>query len=143
MTKPRTTRDDEARDSELLAEWDFEFADPFALPPGVWKEGYDFHYARRDVRGQTDYNIEDLMRRGWELVPSSRSPNRYIDPLSQNSLSKDFINKRDTILMERRSIFAPREKAALSKKIVDRTRSLPGVERDTATFSTRNSISSF
>lgn len=143
MTKPRTTRDDEARDNELLAEWNFEYANPFDLPSGVWQEGFDFHWARRDVKGATDYRIEDLMRRGWKLVPASRSTSTYIDPFSQNSLSKDFINKKDTILMERPSIFAKREDEALKKQIADRTRSLPGIERDTATFSTRNSISSF
>ncbi len=143
MTKPRTTRDDETRDKELLEEWDFELSNPFDLPPGVWREGFDFHYARRDVKGQTDYRIEDLMRRGWKLVPASRAVNTYVDPLSQNSYSKDFINKRDTILMERPTVYAKREQDALKKSIVDRTRALPGVERDTATFSTRNSISSF
>lgn len=151
MTKPRctrddeirTTRDDETRDKELLEEWNFDYADPFDLPPGVWREGFDFHYARRDVKGQTDYRIEDLMRRGWKLVPANRATTMSIDPFSQNSLSKDFINKKDLILMERPTIFAKREHEALNKQIVDRTRSLPGVERDTATFTTRNTINSF
>lgn len=143
MTKPRTTRDDETRDKELLEEWSFEYANPFDLPPGVKQDGFDYHWARRDVKGATDYRIEDLMRRGWKLVPAGRAENTYIDPLSINSYSKDFINRRDTILMERPSIFAKRENEELKKRIVDRTRALPGVERDTATFSTRNNISSF
>jgi hypothetical protein len=143
MTKPRTTRDDETRDKELLEEWTFELINPFDLPPGVYREGFDFHWARRDVRGITDYRIEDLMRKGWKLVPANRAENMYIDPLSQNNYSKDFINRRDTILMERPSIYAKREKDAERKLIKDRTRALPGVEPDTATFSTRNSISSF
>lgn len=139
----RTTRDEETRDKELMEEWNFDYTEPFDLPPGVWREGFDFHYARRDVKGQSDYRIEELMRKGWKLVPADRTTNMFVDPLSQNSLSKDFINKRDLILMERPSIFAKREQDAERKKLSDITRALPGVERDTATFTTRNTINSF
>lgn len=138
MTKPRTTRDEETRDAELMAEWDFEPANPFDLPPGVYKDGFDFHWTRYRLRDERDHSrIEEMTTKGWKLVPGSRSPNRYIDPLSDNSISKDYIVKKDLILMERPSVFSKREKEYLERLNEQRTRALPGMSRETSEIGVR------
>ncbi len=130
--KARTTRDEEIRNNEILENWNPNPIAIFDLPPGVYKEDYDFHWARLRIRGERDNRVEELVSRGWKLVPGSRSPNRYIDPLSEDSLSKDFIIKNDTILMERPSIYSKREQEYYNKLNEQKTRSLPGMSRDTS-----------
>lgn len=141
MTKPRTTRDEETRDEEILTEWNLEPVNPFDLPEGVYREGYDYHYTRLSIKGDRDYRVEELTGRGWKLVPGSRAPNRYIDPLSENSLSKDYITKKDLILMERPSVYSKREKEYLQKINEQRTRALPGMSHETSEIGVRSQYS--
>jgi hypothetical protein len=143
MTKPRTTRDEETRDHELAGDYNFQPLHPFDLPEGVYKEGYDFHWARLSIRGERDHRVEEMVSKGWKLVPGSRAPNRYIDPLSENSLSKDYIIKKDTILMERPSIYSKREKEYLQKVSEQRTRALPGMSRETSEIGVRSQYSNY
>jgi len=139
MTKSRTTRDEETRDAEIMEEWGYESANPFDIPAGVQREGFDYHYTRFSVRGERDHRVEELMGKGWKLVPASRcsDKNRYIDPLSDNSLSKDYIIKRDLILMERPSIFSKREKENLERSQEQKTRALPGLSAATSDITMR------
>jgi len=127
MTKTRTTRDEETRDMHLSENFKFGNANPYDLPRGVFREGYSFHWGRTYVKGLIDNNLEHLMRKGWELVPASRTTGTSLAPLNRNPLSKEFICTYDTILMERPIDYRKREIKEEQRITEEKTRLLPGI----------------
>jgi hypothetical protein len=104
MTKrntERTERDEDTRDLGLRPVHNFEYVSPYDLPAGVYREGYRYHWGRHTVRGINDHRIEKLRRKYWELVPASRTTDKFLDPLGDNPLSEKFICTNGYILLER------------------------------------------
>jgi len=130
MTKPRTTRDEETRDMDLMEEYNFEYANPFDLPRGVYREGYSFHWGRTAFQGVNtyDYRTEELLRKGWQLVPKDRTTDKLLDPLvGKNPLSEKYICTFNKVLMERREEYKEREINARDRRTQDITKSLAGI----------------
>lgn len=130
MIKSRTSRDEETRDMDLMEEYNLEYANPFDLPPGVYREGYSFNWARITFQGINtyDYRVEELLRKGWQLVPRERSTDKLLDPLlSRNPLSEKYICTFNKVLVERAEPYKEREILAKNKRTEDITKSLAGI----------------
>lgn len=124
MTTKRTERDDQTRDSDLRPIFNFEYANPYDLPAGVYREGYRYHYGRHTVRGINDHRIQQLRRKYWELVPLSRTTDKFTDPLGDNPLSNQFICVNGEILMERREEYSIEEERQQHRDTVEATKAL-------------------
>ncbi len=123
MRKERIERDEETRDADLRPEYQFEYINPYDLPTGVYREGYRYHWGRHNVRGVNDHKLEKLLRAKWELVPASRSKDKFIDPLGENPLSEKYIYVKGCYLMERPEIYSKHEDQYHHKETLERTRS--------------------
>lgn len=123
MRKERIERDEETRDAELHPEYNFEYICPYDLPPGVYREGYRFHYGRHKVRGETDYRLENLLRKGWELVPASRRTDKPVEMLNSDPLSEKYIYIKGCVLLERPEIYSKREDEYQHRETIEKTRS--------------------
>jgi len=140
----RTTREAETRDHEMLETYDLEYANPLTLPPGVAREGYVYHWARKDIRGESDYRIEELCRLGWEPVPIERMKKAFADPFGRDPLAQKFPVFKDVLLMERPKILSDRQKAKFNEHNANKLKSLRGVSNDLGSFASPiNSINSF
>lgn len=128
MTKKRISRDEEirefnTRDTDLRPEYNFDYVNPYDLPAGVYREGYNYHWGRYSIRGNSDNNkIEKLRRAKWELVPASRSTEQFLDPLGQNPFSGQYIYVDQYLLFERPEIFGQHEDEYWNRETVERTR---------------------
>ncbi len=123
MRKQRTDREEETRDSDLHTQYDFEYVSPFDLPPGVYREGFKYHYARHNIRGATDHKLEKLLRDKWELVPRSRSKAPNIELIHDHPLAEKYIYVAGYLLLERPEIFTERQEEYLNRETIERTRS--------------------
>lgn len=124
MKKLRTERDEEVRDSDLRPEYNFEYVNPYDLPPGVYREGYRYHWGRHNIRGASDNQIERLRRKKWELVEASRTTAKYIDPLGENPLSEKFIYVNGCLLMERHEKYSEYEDQQHHRNTIEQTKAL-------------------
>lgn len=144
MTTPRTNREAETRSHEMLEMYDLDYANPLSIPPGVAKEGYVYHWARKDIRGESDYRVEVLCSQGWTPVPMERMNKAFVDPLGRNPLSAQFSVFKDVLLMERPEILSKRATQQFNELNANKLKSLRGVSNDIGSFAKPlNSINSF
>jgi hypothetical protein len=144
MTTPRTTREAETRSHEMLEIYDLDYANPLSIPPGVAKEGYVYHWARKDIRGESDYRVEVLASQGWTPVPTERMNKAFVDPLGRNPLAQQFSVFKDVLLMERPEMLSKRATAKFNELNANKLKSLRGVSNDIGSFASPiNSINSF
>lgn len=144
MAHARSTREIESRAHEELETYDVDYLNPLEVPPGVAKEGYDYHWARKDIRGEDDYRIERLIAQKWTPVPAERSTVFVYDPLGRNPLSKKFICTKDLLLMERPSIYSIKQTERFFAENANKIKSLRGVSNDMGSFDQRRTpINSF
>lgn len=144
MKNSRSTREEEARQHEMLESYNMGYISPLSLPPGVAKEGFSYYWAPKGIRGEENYEVERLAAQGWTLVPVSRAPTYSFDPLKRNPLSTEYICYKDVILMERPEIFSRRETEAFNKLNANKLKSLRGVSDDLGSFASPiRSINSF
>jgi hypothetical protein len=139
----RTPRNVETRINEMREIYDMEYVSPLSLPPGVAKDGYSYHWATREVRGDPVYRVEELAQKGWTLVPAERANGWIGDPLGRNPLSQKYICYKDTILMERPEIYSKNEIDSLNRRNAKIVNSLDGVSNDFGSFTPINTIRSF
>ena len=144
MTTSRTTREAEKRSHEMLDTYDLDYANPLSLPAGVEKEGYVYHWARKDIRGESDYRIEVLSSQGWTPVPADRMNKAFIDPLGRNPHADKFSVFKDVLLMERPAEYSKRATAKFNAHNENKLKSLRGVSNDMGGFARPlNSINGF
>lgn len=143
--QPRTTRETRTeKEIEMLENYDMDYADPLSIPPEVIKDGYVYHWARKDVKGANDYRVETLSSRKWTPVPRARANKSYVDPLGRAASDHSFIEHKDTILMERPAIYSQRDTERHNQITDNKLKSLRGVADDHGTFDRpSNSIDSF
>lgn len=134
----RSTRESEKRIHEALPSHRMEYSHPMeAIVEAVRKPGYRYRWARREICGEADYDVEASINKGWVLVPIDRLPGGLnLDPLNRNPIAKQFICYKDVILMERPEEFSIREERALNEFNENKIRSLRGVSNDTGFSST-------
>ena len=128
MTKKHSDRDEETRDldvrdTDLRPAYNFEYINPYDLPEGVYREGYKYHWGRYGIRGVSDNRIEKLLREGWDLVPASRTKQKYLDPLGQNPFSGQWIFVNNCLLLERHERFSKEQEEYYNRETAERTRS--------------------
>jgi hypothetical protein len=144
MKNNRSSRDSETREHEMLESYNMGYMSPLTLPPGVAKEGFDYYWAPKGIKGTENYEVERLAAKGWTLVPVSRAPNYSFDPLKRNPLSTEYICYKDVILMERPERFSKQETAAFNALNANKLKSLRGVSDDLGSFASPiRSINSF
>lgn len=137
----RVNRIEESRDHDLRETYSTDYISPLSLPPGVAKEGYSYHWGRKDVKGQDDFRLEELIAQGWTPVPAERSTTPYLgDPLGRNPLAQQFICKKDLLLLERPEIHSKRQQEEFYRKCNSRLTSLRGVSNDLGGFGRKNTI---
>ena len=142
----RESRETELRTHEMREIYDVDYRSPFEIPAGVKKDGYEYHWARKDIKGHDDYNIERLVSQGFSPVSADRSSSiSYSDPLGRNPLSKQFICQGDLILMERPEIYGIKRRERQHEMSRSKLSSLRHVTNDIPSFNRSNSsrISSF
>lgn len=137
MRSNRTSRESESRNNERRPSYEMDYSSPLSLPPGVKKEGYSYAWVRKDIRGQDDYRVEDMMRKRWEAVPADRAPAHYTDPFGRNPVSKQFLCYKDVIVMERPAIETEMEIDRLHKISNNKIKDLRGVDEDIGSFTRR------
>lgn len=97
------------------------------IPEGVYREGYQYFWARRDNKGASDFRLEELQRKAWLPVPAWRAPN-YVTPNGLlDQMAKDYVCRADCILMERLSKYSKMEERANLTDYENRMRGLQGV----------------
>lgn len=144
MKEIRTTRASETRAHEELPSYDMEYRSPLHVPEHVKKPGYDYYWPARSIRGEATSQVDDLLRKGWTLVPADRFKNVIHNPLNAaDAVAKQFVCYKDVILMERPEEFGIREKKAFYAKNENKMRNLRGVTSDTGSFSRISRIGSF
>ncbi len=134
----RSTRESEKRIHEMLPPHAMEYSHPMeAIVERVKKPGYRYRWARREICGEADYDVEAGINNGWVLVPADRLPGGLnLDPLNRNPIAKQFICYKDVILTERPEEFSIREEQALNALNENKIRSLRGVSNDIGSFAT-------
>lgn len=115
MENKRMTRLAESRSNEMLKQYNMEYVSPLALPHGVAREGYMYCWANKEMPHQ----VEGLIRQGWEVVPSDRSPSFSIDPFKKYENLNSYLWYMDAILMEIPEILGNRIKA-YNQSLADR-----------------------
>lgn len=125
-----TTRDAELRQNTMRDEYDMDYNSPLDIPDSVKKEGMAYRWVNTSIKGEENYRIDEMVNRGWTLVPVDRSPSQTYDPLGRNPLSKQYICYKDVVLMERPSIYSDRERARLDEINRNKIKSLRGVSND-------------
>jgi hypothetical protein len=120
----RTSRTRESRENNQLQQYHMGFVSPLDLPPGIARDGFDYYWAAKDIRGEIVYEIEELSAKGWTLVPGDRCSAYNPDPLKRNSYSSQYYCRKELILMERESVLGYPEKAKFYKDLNDRTNSI-------------------
>lgn len=144
MKNVRTSRESENRESDKRMEYNMGYVSPLTLPPGVAKEGYSYHWAPKDIRGEPCYEVERLAAKGWEIVPIDRASGYSVDPLKRNPLSSQYFCYKDVILMERPEIFSQRENKVFNDMNANKLKALRGVSDDFNSFASPvQSINSF
>jgi hypothetical protein len=137
----RINREVESRAHEMRDTYATDYISRLSIPLGVAKEGYSYHWGRKDVKGQDDFRIEELVAKGWTPVPAERATNQYFgDPLERNPLSKKFICCKDLILMERPEVYSTQERQRFNDYNNNRLKSLRGVSNDLGTFGRTNTV---
>ena len=124
------TRASETRLHEMRDHYDMEYSSPLRVPDSLKKDGYVYRWVNTGIRGRETYRLDEMVSKGWALVPKDRSSGLCFDPLGRNPLSKQYICYKDVILMERPKTFSDRERQNLYKKNDDKIRSLRGVSND-------------
>lgn len=143
-TTSRTSREAEKRSHETLETYDLDYTNPLFIPAAVKKEGYVYHWARKDIRGESDYRIEVLSSQGWTPVPMDRINNAFADPLERNPMSTKFSVFKDVLLMERPEIYSKKAAEQFNELNANKLKSLRGVSNDISGFAKPlNSINSF
>jgi hypothetical protein len=73
------------------------------IDPRYFRPGYDYRMVRMNISGEDDYNLEGYLTKGWTLVPKNRvkDANHYQDPFGRDSMTKDYVCRKDCILVER------------------------------------------
>lgn len=129
----RSTRESEKRIHETLPSHRMEYSHPMeSIVEAVKRPGYRYRWARREINGEADYDVEVSMNKGWVLVPVDRLPGgSNLDPLNRNPIAKQFICYKDVILTERPEEFSVHEEQALNALNENKIRSLRGVSNDT------------
>jgi hypothetical protein len=97
------------------------------IPEGVYREGYEYFWGRRDNKGASDFRVEGLQRKAWVPVPSWRAPN-YVTPNGLlDQMAKDYICRADCILMERLASYSKKEERENMLDFENRMKGLQGV----------------
>jgi hypothetical protein len=144
MTKPRTSRESETRNHEMLDIYDIDYANPLSIPPEARREGYDFHWTRASNGGDMDYRVQELLNNYWTPVPPERLGKANLDVFDTNPLSKKVQSYKDVILLERPSEYSKRQHKKLAEFNDNRIKSLRGVSNDMGAFTqTHHAINSF
>ncbi len=121
-------RENEARIHEELDDYSMDYMSPLDVPHGVKRQGYSYHWATTSVRGENVNEVENLLRKKWQMVPADRSPNHLHNPLGRNPYAEKYISTKDLILMERPTIYSVKENAAFNARCAHKVRSLIGVK---------------
>jgi hypothetical protein len=126
MEGRRNTRLAESRANEQLKQYNMEYISPLALPHGVARDGYKYCWANREVPHQ----IENMVRQGWEIVPSDRCPSYSVDPLKRNENMSNYIWYMDALLMEIPDYLAQKVAAYKQARTDNAVGTLEGVTTD-------------
>lgn len=126
MEGKRNTRLAESRANEMLKQYNMEYICPLDLPHGVARDGYKYCWANREVPHQ----IENMVRQGWEIVPSDRCPTHSVDPLKRNENMNNYIWYMDVILMEIPDYLAQKAAAYKQARTDNAVATLEGVTTD-------------
>lgn len=144
MKNTRASRDAENRNNEMIENYSMDYVSPLMVPDQVKKEGYNYSWVRKEVKGEADYRVEEASTKGWTPVPVDRAGNFAHDPLERNPLSKRFVTYKDLLLMERPTIYSDREERAFNQLNANKINSLRGVTNDAAGMGSKhNAINSF
>ncbi len=141
----KSTREAETRTHEMRKTYDMQYVSPLSLPAGVARPGYVYHWGRTSIKGMDDFNLEDLLRDGWELVPAERAESYVnLDPLNRNPLSNKYISRKDVLLVEKEEILVKERTKHFNEMNANKIKSLRGVSNDIGSFARPlNSINSF
>ncbi len=120
----KSSREREKREHSQLMEYNMGYVSPTDLPHGLARDGYEYYWASKDIRGEITYEVEQLCAKGWELIPSDRCPGYNPDPLKRNPYSSQYFTYRDVILLERPQIMRQPEDAAFYRFLNHRTNSI-------------------
>lgn len=122
-----STRDSELRIHSMIEEYSMDYLSPLHIPHEIKKEGFSYYWASLEVGGKMTNDVNDLLRKGWTLVPAERSPNFAHDPLGRNPHNGKYICIKDMILMERPEVYLKKEREFFHRSNNSRMRSLQGV----------------
>ncbi len=98
------------------------------IPAGVERPGYEYIWARRDVKGLNDFRIDKLESQAWRAVESWRAINHKGPMVSSDYLSEKYITRADCILMERPIHYRTMEDRTRVDGHANHMRSLRGVK---------------
>lgn len=141
----RITREQETRSNEQRPTYDMTYVSPLALPRGVAKDGMVYHWGRMSAKGKDDYRLEELLSDGWSVVPVERAESYVsLDPLNRNPFGKQYICKKDVILLEKDARLVNERTRQFNEYNANRIKSLTGVSNDMGGVARPlNSINSF
>jgi hypothetical protein len=144
-SRAHDTREAELRSNTMHDQFDMDYISPLDIPDSVKKDGYSYRWVNTSIKGEQNYRIDEMVAKGWTLVPVDRNPNVVYDPLGRNPLSSQYICYKDVVLMERPSIYSDRERQRLDDINRNKIKSLRGVSNDLGNIShsTTTSIDSF
>lgn len=122
----RSTRESEQRQYQMRPTYYMTAPNPLDVPPEVMRDGYQYLWVPKDVRGDISYEIDVKYREGWELVPVDRCPNYTSDVLKRQPYASQYFCYRDVMLMERPLIYKQKDDANFYKMVNQRVM-LPNV----------------
>jgi hypothetical protein len=128
MEGRRNTRLAESRSNEMLKQYNMEYISPLDMPPGVARDGYRNAWANKEVPHQ----IENMVRQGWQIVPSDRAPSYIVDPMKRNENMSSYIWYMDVMLMEIPDYLAQKAAAYKQARADNALSGLEGVTTDFA-----------
>lgn len=84
--------------------------DPLRIPDSVKRDGFDYKFERRSLKGEIDMAFENAVRSGWTPVPASRDPFPHLNPSTADPQKAQYFCRHDTVLMEREKILGEEER---------------------------------
>lgn len=91
-------RNHQSREDQTIGgHYSMDFENPFRLPPEACKDGYKTVWVNTDPKFS---RLNSLGDQGADLIPSSRAPKRFKNPLSNRTREEEVYYNKDTVALE-------------------------------------------
>jgi hypothetical protein len=118
MASYRKGRVTETRESETRnlgdvtrLKYNMEHQSILHIPESVIRDGFEYYWERRNIKGGYDSAFERAYAKGWRPVGIERDPGRFnLYESDGDSVTKRYICAADTILLERETSLCREER---------------------------------